>query len=65
MPKCGVFLIQFPVFRLNMEIYELNLGIHFKYGKIQTRRNSVFGQIFSQSKFHKKNQVEREERSCF
>ena len=33
----------FPVFGLNAEIYEVNLRIQSKYGKMQTRKNSVFG----------------------
>ena len=28
---------------LNTEIYAVNLGIQFEYGKIETRKNSVFG----------------------
>ena len=33
----------FPLFRLNAEIYCVNLRIETKYGKIKTRENSVFG----------------------
>ena len=33
----------FLVFRLNTEIYEVNLLIQSKYRKIQTRKNSIFG----------------------
>ena len=32
-----------PVFGLNTEIYEVNLRILFKYGKIRARKNFVFG----------------------
>ena len=32
----------FPVFRLNTEIYSVNLRIQPIYGKIRTRKNSVF-----------------------
>ena len=30
----------YPVFRLNTEIYSVNLLIQYEYGKIQTRKNS-------------------------
>ena len=44
MSKYGVLSDSyFPVFGLNMEIYEINFCIQSKYGKIQTRKNSVFG----------------------
>ena len=33
----------FPVFGLNTEIYSVNFGILSKYGKIRTRKNSIFG----------------------
>ena len=33
----------FPVFGLNTDIYFVNLCIRFEYGKIRTRKNSVFG----------------------
>ena len=32
----------FPVFRLNTEIYGVNLHIQFEYRKIRTRKNCVF-----------------------
>ena len=49
--KYGVFSgPYFTVFWLNTEIYRLNLRIQSKYGKIQTRKNSVFGH-FSPSEF--------------
>ena len=32
----------FPVFGLNTEIYEVNLCIQSEYGKIRTRKNSIF-----------------------
>ena len=35
----------FPLFRLNMKIYGVNLRIECKYGKIRTTKNSVFGQF--------------------
>ena len=38
----------FPVFRLNTEIYFVNLRIQWDYRKIRTRNNSVFGH-FSRS----------------
>ena len=38
----------FPVLGLNMEIYSVNLRIQPEYGKIRTRKNSVFGH-FSRS----------------
>ena len=38
-----------PAFGLNAEIYGVNLRIQSKYGKIQTRKNSVFG-YFSDSR---------------
>ena len=44
MSKYGVFSgPYFPVFRLNTEIYCVNLCIQSEYGKIRTRKNSVFG----------------------
>ena len=47
--KYGVFSgPYFPVFGLNAEIYGVNLPIQSKYGKIRTRKNSVFGH-FSRS----------------
>ena len=33
----------FPVFGLNTVIYSVNLRIQFKYRKIRTRNNSIFG----------------------
>ena len=44
----------FPVFRLNTEIYSVNLRIHPKYRKMRIRRNSVFGH-FSRSEFQTTN----------
>ena len=42
--KCGVFSCPyFPVFGLNTVIYLVKLSIHSKYGKIQTRKNTIFG----------------------
>ena len=42
--KYGVFSgPYFSVFGLNTEIYRVNLRIQFKYRKIRTRKNSVFG----------------------
>ena len=32
----------FPVFGLNTEIYGVNLCVQYEYGKMRTRRNSVF-----------------------
>ena len=40
--------LYFPAFRLNTEIYEINLRIQSEYRKIRTRKNSVFGH-FSRS----------------
>ena len=49
MSKYGVFSgPYFPVFEMNTEIYGVNLSIPSKYGKIRTRKNSVFGH-FSRS----------------
>ena len=49
MSKCGVFSgPYFPVFGLNVEIYEVNLRIQSECRKIRTRNNSVFG-LFSGS----------------
>ena len=47
----------YPVFRLNTEIYSLNLRIQSEYRKIRTRNNSVFGHFsrsvnFGISSFH-------------
>ena len=39
----------FLVFGLNMEIYAVNIRIQFEYGRIRTRKTSVFGH-FSHSK---------------
>ena len=36
----------FPVFGLNTKIYPVNLGIQSKYGKIRTRKSSVFGHFY-------------------
>ena len=42
--KYGVFSgLHFPVFRLNTEIYRLNLRIQSEHRKIRARKNSVFG----------------------
>ena len=47
--KYGAFSApDFPLFVLNTEIYGINLCIQFKYAKIQTGKNSVFGH-FSRS----------------
>ena len=35
----------FPAFRLNTEKYEVSLRIQWEFGKIGTRKNSVFGHI--------------------
>ena len=46
MSKCGVFSgPHFPIFKLNTKIHPVNLRIQSKYGKIQTRKNSAFGQF--------------------
>ena len=51
--KCGVISgPYFPAFRLNTEIYFVNLRIQSQYRKIRTRSNSVFGH-FSRSDFYK------------
>ena len=48
-PRYGVFSgPYFFVFRLNAEIYGVNLRIQSEYGKKHTRKNSVFGH-FSRS----------------
>ena len=47
--KYGVFSgPYFPVLRLNMDVYSVNLRIQTKYRKIRTRKKSVFGH-FSRS----------------
>ena len=52
MPKYGVISgPYFPVFVLNMEIYELNPRIQSEYRKRRTKHNSVFGH-FSHSLSH-------------
>ena len=43
--------LYFPVFKLNTEIYGVNLGIKSEYRKIQTRKNSALG-LFSRSVLH-------------
>ena len=40
----------FPIFGLNTEIYGVNLRVQSEYGKIRTRKNSIFGH-FSRSDF--------------
>ena len=55
MSKYGFFSgPYFPVFRLNTEIYSVNLRIQSKYRKIRTRKKSVFGH-FSRSERVKKH----------
>ena len=47
--KYGVFFgPYFPIFRLNTEIYSVNLRIKSDYRRIRTKKNSVFGR-FSRS----------------
>ena len=41
----------FPVFGLNTERYEVSFRIHSKYGKIRTRKSSVFGQFLRSEVF--------------
>ena len=44
MSKYGVFsCTYFPVFGLNAKIYSVNIRIQSEYGKIRTKKNSVFG----------------------
>ena len=46
MSKCSVIsALCFPVFKLNREIYSVNLRIQSEYRKIRTRNNSVFGHL--------------------
>ena len=46
MSRYGVFPgPYFPAFGLNTERYEVSLRIQSEYGKIRTRKNSVFGHI--------------------
>ena len=53
MSKYGVFPgPYFPVFEVNTELYGVNLRIKPKYGKLRTRKNSIFGH-FSCSESHK------------
>ena len=40
----------FPVFGVNTEIYSINLRIQSKYGKIRTRKNSVYGHFLRSAK---------------
>ena len=42
----------FPMFGLNTEIYRVNLGTHFEYGKMQTRKNSALGQFSSEGEYY-------------
>ena len=45
--KNGVFSgPSFPAFWLNTDIYSVNLRIQSEYGKIRTRKNSVFRHLF-------------------
>ena len=44
--KYGVFSgPYFPVFRLNTDIYRINLRIHSEYMKMHTRKTFTFGYI--------------------
>ena len=44
MSKYGVFSCScFPVFWLNAKVYSVNIRIKSEYGKIRTKKNSVFG----------------------
>ena len=46
MSKYGVFSVPyFPTFGLNKERYSVSLHIQSKSGKIQARKNSVFGNV--------------------
>ena len=55
MSKYGVISSPyFPVFRLNTEIFGVNLRIQSEYRKTRTRNNSVFGH-FSRSDMLKKS----------
>ena len=40
----------FTVFGVNTEIYSINLRIQSKYGKIRTRKNSVYGHFLRSAK---------------
>ena len=45
-PNTGFFSVpHFPVFGLNTERYSVSLRNQSEYGKIRTRKNSVFGQF--------------------
>ena len=50
--ECRLFSVpSFPAFWLNTEIYSVNLRIQFEYGKIRTRRNTVFGHFSGSVKY--------------
>ena len=53
MSKCGVFFgPYFSVFGLKTEIYGVNDRIQSKYGKLGTRKNSVFGHFSRRVTLH-------------
>ena len=52
MSEYGVFYGPcFPLFGLNTEIYRVNFHVQSKYGKVQTRKNSVFGHFLRSARF--------------
>ena len=56
--KYGVFSgLYFPAFGLNMERYEVSLWVQSKYRKMQTRKNSVFGQFSRSEKVKKLSKI--------
>ena len=58
------FTPYFPVFRVNTEIYSVNLRIQSEYRKIQARKYSVFGH-FSCSADHNKEHTGLLQKKCY
>ena len=53
MSKYGVFSGRyFPIFRLHTVIYFLNLRFHSQFGKLRTRKNSIFEHFSHRANAH-------------
>ena len=46
-----------PIFELNVEIYFVNFCIQLNYGKIRTRKNSVFGYLLAELRLRSSGQA--------
>ena len=47
----------FPIFELNAEIYFVNFCIQLNYGKIRTRKKSVFGYLHAELRLRSSGQA--------